>query len=244
MGFLRNLFTMTKKIEAPPSAYNIRSNPLFFNYTPLLHSPYVPAVLSFRPFLVLSASLPPSLPALLPLSYNPFLPSLSSLRILASLSLSRTPPTSLSPSLSPFARLHAKECAPRLRASERVSVYSTGSPWGSEVGYRVRERKRGRGGWAWFVFEVESTLHLFLYPISTKFLRLRIRHGILKLLKISIHTRGTRHSRVYVEWVPGYSLIYALIDGMNFVIFIWTFHCGTMGVDGINWKSIGRRQCG
>lgn len=230
------------RLPRPPIIYaQIRySSITLLSYIPLMFPRFYRSVpFSFSPL----PSLPPFLPFFLS-SYNPFLPSLSSLRILASLSLSRTPPTSLSPSLSPFARLHAKECAPRLRASERVSVYSTGSPWGSEVGYRVRERKRGRGGWAWFVFEVESTLHLLLYPISTKFLRLRIRHGILKLLKISIHTRGTRHSRVYVEWVPGYSLIYALIDGMNFVIFKWTFHRGIMGVDGINWKSIGRRQCG
>lgn len=115
-------------------------------------------------------------------------------------------------------------CAKVACTSERVSVYSTGSPWGSGVGYRVRERKRGRGGWAWFVFEVESTLHLLPYPLD-EVSPARIRHGILKLLKISIHTRrGTRHSRVYVEWVPGYSLIYALIDGMNFVAFKWPWN--------------------
>lgn len=240
MGFLRNLFTMTKKIEAPPSAYNIRSNPLFFNYAPLLHSPYVPAVLSFRPFLVLFVSLPP--PSLPPCpSSSPPITLFSSLallvahsRVLIPLSHSSYFPLPIFIPLCTFAC--QRVCAPRLRASERVSVYSTGSPWGSEVGYRVRERKRGRGGWAWFVFEVESTLHLLLYPISTKFLRLRIRHGILKLLKISIHT----------PWYPPFPCL----RGMGARLFInlrvnrrnefchiqmgIPRHWSHMGVDGIN----------
>lgn len=239
MGFLRNLFTMTKKIEAPPSAYNIRSNPLFFNYAPLLHSPYVPAVLSFRPFLVLFVSLPSSLPPCP--SSSPPITLFSSLallvahsRVLIPLSHSSYFPLPIFIPLCTFAC--QRVCAPRLRASERVSVYSTGSPWGSEVGYRVRERKRGRGGWAWFVFEVESTLHLLLYPISTKFLRLRIRHGILKLLKISIHT----------PWYPPFPCL----RGMGARLFInlrvnrrnefchiqmgIPRHWSHMGVDGIN----------
>lgn len=79
----------------------------------------------------------------------------------------------------------------------------------------VRERKRGRGGWAWFVFEVESSLHLlhlFLSLWTADVLR-QIRHGIPSYWKeISVPA-------ILVSTATGYSLIYALIDAVNFVPF-------------------------